>query len=207
MKEYFERDDLKNAKRQKIIQIIEDRNRLTKIRAEQLVKKLEDNKILIIQSPQEDSDITSSMDFFYSIAPREIGSVKFGNIKLNMRSLVFYLAGISTTIAGITTQNIVIFISSLLLLYKETVDLMTISITEEEAIVIYVLWHNCNAVHQIDKTVGYEAVKKFQIENDDIPMERKKYEKCINSLVEIKSIEEIEENKIQLLEWISKDYY
>jgi hypothetical protein len=173
-------------------------------------KKLIKNNILQITPPEIEITINSSSNpgiiEFITFDKRGGKSKKPGNIKFNYKKLFkdspqLILSGIGL----FQFYQIITPILSVITIYLSYGDIKTIDLTKEEAYVIISLWQNCDEKNTISFEAGYKATNDFLKKRGEPTISREKFDRALESLLQIQSIES-KDNKILLIEEISKDY-
>lgn len=160
---------------------------------------------LFITSPQQEPPIMQmlTMDSLRNFNKGQ--SIKPGNIKLNIRSLINSLPDITAATIGIATDIPILKVCAALNIWKMLRNIMTVEITKEQAITIVALWKNCNQQQRITLEKGFEYFKSVykNIEKSECTWEQ--YIKLISELEKIGSLK-LDSNGIRLCEWVSNKY-
>lgn len=172
--------------------------------AERLLHELLNSGCIQISAPKEDFMMHClRIDALNSYNSGE--SIKPGNIFLNIRKLINTIPNIIGFGVSATYDITILKVCSVLNLWINMRNIMTVKINKEQAIVIIALWKNCNYEHKIELVNGHICTNNLMQVLGEDNISWKKYNLIIDQLVQIHCIE-LEEGIIWLREWISKKY-
>ena len=170
-----------------------------------LYQELVDAGFIYITAPKEDRPMMSflTMDSLKNYYGGR--SIKSGNIRLNINTLVSSIPEFTVSAFGIATDAPILKVCAALEIWKTIRDICTVNISKDQAFVIVALWKNCDYYHQITTESGFKASVKLYQQYGEPSISSIKYNHILDSLLDIECIE-IEEDVIWLREWISKNY-
>lgn len=178
----------------------------TDVEAVQLYDRLVNAGYISITPPLEQPRFTHyiTMDLLGDF--KVGGSIKPGNILLNIRKLIESIPEIVSIGAGIAASNdLIIILLGALGLWLKMKSIATVNISKEQAFVIVALWRNCNSAHKISLDDGFVSTNELLKQYGEIPITNLKYNMVIDSLVKMRCME-LTEGTIWLRECISKKY-
>lgn len=166
---------------------------------------LKECSFIEVTPPEEEPPMNHIMTMDSLNNYRRGSTTKPGNIKLNWKKLMLTIPSATQLVASIAYDNSILKVCAALQLWNSIWNAFTIKISKEEAIVIVALWKNCNSEHKISLDEGFIVSKKLFEAYGEPELSFKKYNKIIDSLIRIESIE-LTEGVIRLCEWIRKQY-
>ncbi len=204
------RVDLKNKKEKELIEYLKQ-NLLNLSFSDNITNKSDIYSELVtmgfvnISPPEEDSPIFHYLTIDSLNNYKSGSSIKPGNIVFNFGKLIKSLPELITFEVSIISDIHILRVCAALMLWTKLLDMMTIEITKEQAVVITALWKNCNKDKNIDLKDGFLCTNKLNKDLGETNFRYKKYLNIINQLSEIKCIE-LNDNTVRLREWISRKY-
>lgn len=132
-------------------------------------------------------------------------SIKPGNIKINIKHLIDTLPEIVTATVSVISDITILKVCAAISIWKMLRDISTIEIKKEQAIIIVVLWKNCNEKHIISLEDGYSNANLLCKQVDEKEFTWEQYVSIIEELEKIECIE-LTNGGIWLREWVSKEY-
>ncbi len=140
-----------------------------------------------------------------SLTAKEMYSVKFANVFINLHNLMQNLPEMTSMAVGIAINMPVLKVCSALSFIKMIYNIMSVSISESQSKVLIALWKNCNNKQRIKLDEAFICVNKFNEKNNIGLISWKDYNKVLDELSKLYCIK-IEDSVIILKESLHKSF-
>ncbi len=136
----------------------------------------------------------------------EYKSLKPGNITLNMRKAICSIPSMVLDASYFYSEKRLMIVCAVISICQKLRSAFTVAVTEEQALVLSVLWKNCpEKPYVIDLDKGFKLVNEALAANGREKLSYSDYNHIVNCLLKFKCLD-ITENRISLKERIIRKY-
>lgn len=199
------RNDLQMTKENELINLIAAALPELNATSSQVFNELKMYNGILITPPEEEPPRIEFLTFDSLKNYKSGQSIKPGNIFLNMKKLIDSIPTVITTTISISYDIPILKVCSLLALWKNFREVLTVEISREQAVVLIALWKDCDNNHQLNVSDGFNSVNTLYKMLDESEINSTIYNRILDQLVSLHCIS-ITSDKIWLCEWISKKY-